>query len=231
MLSIYLSACLSIHLSMHPSIHSSVHLSIHPFIHPSIHPCIHLSIYPSIHLSIYPFILFHLQTAPKIFGGNVKSHLLCFFPSSSEHKDEFLTNLRTVAKDFKGKASTQLSVYFIYLYHYKLYIYNYPLLHLSIQPFIHPSIHLFIHPFIIYIHSSFIYHIHPLIYPFVHSSIIPFVHSFIIYSISQQILVVHIDSAADESERILEFFNIGDDDVCYIKPSTHVHYNTHTPHY
>lgn len=70
------------------------------------------------------------ETAPKIFGGNVKSHLLCFFPSSSEQKDEFLTNLRTVAKDFKGK-----------------------------------------------------------------------------------ILVVHIDSAADESERILEFFNIGDDDV------------------
>ena len=178
MLSIYLSACLSIHLSMHPSIHpsihSSMHLSIHPFIHPSIypsmhpfihpsmHPFIHLSIYPSIHLSIYPFILFHLQTAPKIFGGNVKSHLLCFFPSSSEHKDEFLTNLRTVAKDFKGKASTQLSVYFIYLYHYKLYIYNYQLLliypfnRLSILPSICSSIHsLYIsilHPSITFIH-------------------------------------------------------------------------------
>ena len=180
--SIYVSACLSIHLSMHPSIHPSIHSSIHPCIYPSIHasiyPSIHPSIYPFIHLSIYPFILFHLQTAPKIFGGNVKSHLLCFFPSSSEHKDEFLTNLRTVAKDFKGKASTQLSVYFIYLYHYKLYIYNYPLLHLSIQPFIHPSIHLFIHPFIIY--PFFIYLSHSSIdlpiCPFIYYPICPFIH-------------------------------------------------------
>lgn len=41
-----------------------------------------------------------LQTAPKIFGGELKTHLLSFFSGDNE---EFLANLREVAADFKGK--------------------------------------------------------------------------------------------------------------------------------
>ena len=41
-----------------------------------------------------------MQTAPKIFGGEIKTHLLSFFEGDNE---EYLNGLREVAKDFRGK--------------------------------------------------------------------------------------------------------------------------------
>ncbi len=44
------------------------------------------------------------QTAPKIFGGNVKSHLLAFFPGDDEETSTAtLGELKEVAQEFKGK--------------------------------------------------------------------------------------------------------------------------------
>lgn len=47
------------------------------------------------------------QTAPKIFGGVVRTHLLAFYPKDHEKASTFEANLRTVAPDFKGKVWTQ----------------------------------------------------------------------------------------------------------------------------
>ena len=43
------------------------------------------------------------KTAPKIFGGVVRTHLLAFYPKDHEKASTFEANLRTVAPDFKGK--------------------------------------------------------------------------------------------------------------------------------
>lgn len=46
------------------------------------------------------------QTAPKIFGGNVKTHLLAFFPGAEEESSAAtLAELKEVAQEFKGKVS------------------------------------------------------------------------------------------------------------------------------
>ena len=49
--------------------------------------------------------LSHLQTAPKIFGGNLKTHLLAFFSGEAGNYETIMTNLRDVATEFKGKVS------------------------------------------------------------------------------------------------------------------------------
>ena len=60
----------------------------------------------SIHLYIcvtnmlFSFITTQLQTASKIFGGQMKTHFLAFFPGDDE---KILGDLRDVAKDFKGQ--------------------------------------------------------------------------------------------------------------------------------
>ena len=59
----------------------------------------------------YYYFYFPLQTAPKIFGGEVKSHLLCFFAGDNE---EYLTALREVAKDFKGRVSLVTCTYHVF---------------------------------------------------------------------------------------------------------------------
>lgn len=43
------------------------------------------------------------ETAPKLFGGSIRSHLLAFFEGTSEEKDSLTSELTAVAKEFKGK--------------------------------------------------------------------------------------------------------------------------------
>ena len=45
--------------------------------------------------------LISLQVAPKIFGGDIKTHFLVFFPQSD--LESYTTDLTTVAKEMKGK--------------------------------------------------------------------------------------------------------------------------------
>ena len=49
--------------------------------------------------------LSHFQTAPKIFGGNLKTHLLAFFSGEADNYDTIMTNLKDTASEFKGKVS------------------------------------------------------------------------------------------------------------------------------
>ena len=51
-----------------------------------------------------------LQTAPKIFGGKIMTHLLIFVSKKSDKIEEVLTNIKESSKKFKGKVSSQ-SVY------------------------------------------------------------------------------------------------------------------------
>jgi protein disulfide-isomerase A1 len=45
-----------------------------------------------------------LQSAQKIFGGEVKNHILLFL--KKEGGEDTIEQFRTAASDFKGKAST-----------------------------------------------------------------------------------------------------------------------------
>jgi protein disulfide-isomerase A1 len=47
--------------------------------------------------------IFSDDTAPKIFGGSIRSHLLAFFANDDENAEATLEELRTAAKQFKGK--------------------------------------------------------------------------------------------------------------------------------
>lgn len=46
-----------------------------------------------------------MQTAPKIFGGDVRTHLLAFYSSEEENAEKYMEGLREVAKEFKGQVS------------------------------------------------------------------------------------------------------------------------------
>lgn len=43
------------------------------------------------------------QTAPKIFGGEIKTHILLFLPKSVSGYQEKLDNFKSAAGNFKGK--------------------------------------------------------------------------------------------------------------------------------
>ena len=43
------------------------------------------------------------QTAPMIFGGEIKSHFLVFTDSTGEGHQDLLTTFRKVSKNFPGK--------------------------------------------------------------------------------------------------------------------------------
>lgn len=45
------------------------------------------------------------QTAPKIFGGSIRSHLLAFFSSEAEDASTIIEEMTTAAKQFKGQVS------------------------------------------------------------------------------------------------------------------------------
>ena len=46
---------------------------------------------------------FNHETAQKIFGGDVKSHLLMFLSQQDGHVDKYIENAREVAKEFREK--------------------------------------------------------------------------------------------------------------------------------
>lgn len=46
---------------------------------------------------------FNHETAQKIFGGEVKSHLLMFLSQQEGHIDKYLDDAREVAKGFRGQ--------------------------------------------------------------------------------------------------------------------------------
>jgi protein disulfide-isomerase A1 len=53
--------------------------------------------------SLPPIIEFNQETAQKIFGGQIKSHLLLFLSTKEGHFEKFVDNITPVAKEFRGK--------------------------------------------------------------------------------------------------------------------------------
>ena len=62
----------------------------------------------------------HVQTAPKIFGGKIMSHLLIFVGKTSDNAEEVLTNVKESAKKFKGKVCDLLCKLYPYFLHINL---------------------------------------------------------------------------------------------------------------
>lgn len=48
-----------------------------------------------------------MQTAPKIFGGDIKTHILLFLPESAPDRDGKLSGFKKAAESFKGKVRTR----------------------------------------------------------------------------------------------------------------------------
>lgn len=53
-------------------------------------------------ITIFVF-LFFFQTAPKIFGGEIKSHILMFLPKASADFQDKMDQFKKAAEGFKGK--------------------------------------------------------------------------------------------------------------------------------
>ncbi len=54
--------------------------------------------------TIYSEILIsRLQTAPKIFGGEIKSHILMFVPKTAEDFQDKMDQFKKASEGFKGK--------------------------------------------------------------------------------------------------------------------------------
>ncbi|KAF0763622.1 protein disulfide-isomerase [Aphis craccivora] len=53
--------------------------------------------------SLPPVIEFNQDTAQKIFGGQIKSHLLLFLSKKEGHFDKFIGDIKPVALEFRGK--------------------------------------------------------------------------------------------------------------------------------
>lgn len=53
-------------------------------------------------------IEFNQETAQKIFGGQIKSHLLLFLSKKEGHFDKFIEDIKSVATDFRGKVSSAI---------------------------------------------------------------------------------------------------------------------------
>lgn len=49
--------------------------------------------------------MFVTQTAPKIFGGEIKTHILLFLPKSVSDYEGKLSSFKNAAQSFKGKVS------------------------------------------------------------------------------------------------------------------------------
>ena len=47
---------------------------------------------------------FSRETAPKIFGGNIRTHLLVFADSEQDSFDDLFAGLETVAKEYRSRA-------------------------------------------------------------------------------------------------------------------------------
>lgn len=55
--------------------------------------------------SLPPVIEFNQETAQKIFGGQIKSHLLLFLSKKEGHFDTLIEDIKPVANDFRGKVN------------------------------------------------------------------------------------------------------------------------------
>ena len=49
---------------------------------------------------------FNHETAQKVFGGEIRSHVLMFLSKEAGHYDSFLPVQKTIAQDYKEKVST-----------------------------------------------------------------------------------------------------------------------------
>ena len=54
---------------------------------------------------------FNHETAQKIFGGEIKSHLLLFLSQQDGHIEKYVEGAREVAKDFKGQVCVYILNY------------------------------------------------------------------------------------------------------------------------
>jgi protein disulfide-isomerase A1 len=59
---------------------------------------------------------FNHETAQKIFGGEIKSHLLMFLSQQEGHIDKYLEGAREIAKEFREQVCSCLL--FIYFHNY-----------------------------------------------------------------------------------------------------------------
>lgn len=54
---------------------------------------------------------FNHETAQKIFGGEIKSHLLMFLSQQDGHIDKYLEGAREIAKEFREQVCSYLIIY------------------------------------------------------------------------------------------------------------------------
>jgi protein disulfide-isomerase A1 len=54
---------------------------------------------------------FNHETAQKIFGGDIKSHLLMFLSQQDGHVDKYIEGAREVAKEFREKVFAHILNY------------------------------------------------------------------------------------------------------------------------
>lgn len=52
---------------------------------------------------------FNHETAQKIFGGEIKSHLLMFLSQQEGHIDKYLEDAREIAKEFREQVFIHIS--------------------------------------------------------------------------------------------------------------------------
>lgn len=65
--------------------------------------------------TIYSEILIsRLQTAPKIFGGEIKSHILMFVPKTAEDFQDKMDQFKKASEGFKGKVRLFFFIFFNY---------------------------------------------------------------------------------------------------------------------
>lgn len=65
--------------------------------------------------TIYSEILIsRLQTAPKIFGGEIKSHILMFVPKTAEDFQDKMDQFKKASEGFKGKVRLFVLIFFNY---------------------------------------------------------------------------------------------------------------------
>lgn len=58
-------------------------------------------------------LILPLQTAPKIFGGEIKSHILMFVPKTAKDFQDKMDQFKKAAEGFKGKVGAPLFLFFI----------------------------------------------------------------------------------------------------------------------
>lgn len=65
-------------------------------------------------INALPLIVdFNQETAQKIFGGDIKSHLLVFLSKEAGHFDKYVEGIKEPAKNFRGDVSS--SIWFLFI--------------------------------------------------------------------------------------------------------------------